>query len=220
MKRRAFSLLEILFTLIIMGILTTIAYPTYQSFVEDSHARVCETNLRALKTALDIYAMDHDTMPGALGALPQEYINKAYAQVMQRPDAWKTKLAYAILEWDAKGMAYANDPNFLYTLAKGNIRSITCPNAAHPPYDVGGGAISTPSYGVNNILAVGGTGGTPMTSLAYRNLNPNTILIGDFDGPILLGGVGTFPKRHLHVFSRVRYSISIRKNGTVVRNPP
>jgi len=203
MKRSAFSLMEILCTLIIMGIIATIAFPTYQSFIEDSHARVCETNLRALKTALDIYAMDHDTMPGALGALPQEYINKAYAQVMERKDAWKAKLAYAILEWSERGLAYAADPNFLYTLAKGNIRLITCPNAAQSPIDAGGGAINTPSYGINGAIA-------GITSLAYRAIPANTTLISDL------------VPRHIRVF-RVSagryYSISISRGGTITHHP-
>ena len=207
MKRKAFTLLEIIFTLIIMGIIATIAFPTYQNFVEDAHARVCETNLKALKTALDIYAIEHDTMPGALGALPQEYINKAYAQVMQRPDAWKTKLAYAFLEWRERGLAYA-DPNFLYTLTRGNIGLITCPSASSPPQDTGGGNINTPSYGISNLLR-------NMTSAEYRELlatNPAVVLIADSNGTVL-GGIA---KRHLHVFSRVPYGISVARDGTIV----
>jgi prepilin-type N-terminal cleavage/methylation domain-containing protein len=210
MKKRSFTLLEILFTLIIMGILATIAFPTYQSFVEDAHARVCETNLRALKTALDIYAMDHDTMPAALGALPQEYLNKAYAQVMEHEDAWKTKLAYAILEWNERGLAYAYGPNFLYALAKGNIKLITCPNAQYLPMDIGGGFIPHPSYAVLDMIN--------MTTLAYRNLAPNTILIGDSNHAVL-NAAATLTPRHLHVFSRVHYSIGIQADGTIVHDP-
>ena len=203
MKRRAFTLLEMLFTLIIMGIIATIAFPTYQSFVEDSRARVCETNLRALKTALDIYAMDHDNMPGALGALPQEYINKAYAQVMQRPDAWKTKLAYSILEWDAKGIAYANEENFLYKLAKGNIKLITCPSASSPPSPGSNDSITNPSYVLNGIIV-------NKTSLQYRDtgiIPLETILISDV-APC---------HKHVHIISTEDYSIGITREGNIKR---
>lgn len=207
MKKRAFSLMEMIAVLIIMGIIATIAIPTYQNFIEDSRARVCETNLRALKTALDIYAMDHDTMPGSLGELPQEYINKAYAQVMQCKDSWKTKLAYSILEWDAKGIAYAAEGNLLYKLAKGNIKLITCPKAAYSPYDSGGGFISMPSYGMNGLIAA-------VISSFFRNLPAATPLIGDCDAVSFINLAG-LTKRHLHVFSGQQYSISISKDGTI-----
>jgi len=211
MKRRAFSIMEMLFTLIIMGIITTIAIPTYQSFIETSDARVCETNLRALKTALDIYAMDHDTMPGALGAIPQEYIDKAYAQVMQRPDAWKTKLAYSILEWNERGLAYAAEiPNFLYALAKGNIRLITCPKAPNPPQLGPNNSIINSSYVMNPILAVGAVAGIGIASSRYRdpNITPTTtILIAD-----------SAPGRHINVFNFSadrQYSLNISREGTI-----
>jgi len=206
--------MEIIIALVIVGILATLGIPAYQNAIEGSRARVCETNLRALKTSLDIYAMDHDTMPGSLGALPQEYINKAYAQVMQRPDAWKTKLANAILDWSERGLAYAY-PNFLFILAQRNIGMITCPGAEYRPREgTGLDEILSPSYGLNPVLKL-------MNSTTYRKLPARTILISDCDAVELnldiLGVLLNPANRHKHVTVSgwQGYAIRINRAGNV-----
>lgn len=164
MKKQAFTIMEIVIVIVAVGILATIAIPAYQYNVDSAKARVCQTNLEALQTALDCYAMEEDKIPATLSELPWEYIQKAYVKILQRKDAWKVKLAFFILEWQKKDYAYAQ--SFLNQLAKGHIDLITCPADTTPPEQ---GGIS---YGLNSILK----GKSPEE---YRALPDDTVLIGD-----------------------------------------
>lgn len=166
MLKKAFTLIQLIIALVIIGVLATLGLPAYQKAIEDSKSKVCQTNLEALSKALDIYAMDNDTMPGSLSELPPEYIQKAYAQVLQKKGAWKIRLAYFILDWEKKGLAYAQAPGLMTLISKGDVRLITCPADPTPPAQ---GGIS---YGLNSALI-------NMTSQAYRALPANTVLIGD-----------------------------------------
>lgn len=166
MGRRSFTLMEIMISTVVMGILITLGFPIYQGFIENSKGKVCETNLKALKSAMDIYAMEYDTMPGSLSELPPKYIGRAYARLMSEPDAWKVKLAYFMVEQEKKGFVYAE--TFITRLTKGNISLITCPKDKTPPAE--GGV----SYGFNAQLA-------NMSSKAYRALASDVALIADSD---------------------------------------
>lgn len=164
MDKKGFTLLEIIIVIVVLGILATLGLPAYNNTIENSKSRICQANLDALKVALDIYAMDHDIMPGSLSELPAEYINKAYASIMQRKDAWKIKLAYFIVGLQEKGFAYASP--FIKDLAKGNMKMITCPNDTRSVLPAHG------SYGLNVALR-------GMSSQEYQRILSDTPLIGD-----------------------------------------
>lgn len=202
MKRRSFTLTELLVVIVVIGVLATLGVPMYQGVIENSKATVCEENLKALKTALDIYAMEHDTMPAAISLLPYEYIKKAYAQHMQTEGAWRVKLAYFIVEWQERGLAYAG--NFVRDLAKGDIKIITCPNDPTSPAE---GGIS---YGVNSTL-VG------ITSQSYRSLLANTVLIGDCENA-MFNSSADLSERHKHpkFLNTETYAQVVTKNGEVL----
>ncbi|MFA5373925.1 MAG: prepilin-type N-terminal cleavage/methylation domain-containing protein [Candidatus Omnitrophota bacterium] len=168
MDKRSFTLLEIMISMVVMGILVTLGFPIYQGFIENSKSKVCETNLKALKSAMDIYAMEYDTMPGSLSELPPKYIGKAYARLMLQKSAWKIKLAYFMVEQEKKGFVYAD--TFINRLTKGNINLVTCPKDKTPPAE--GGV----SYGFNSQLS-------NMSSKDYRKLSSGFSLIADSDQP-------------------------------------
>lgn len=85
MKRKsAFTLLELLITVVIVGILSTIGIASYQSIVEKSKVKVCEQNIKMLTTAVKIYSLENDSLPAALSKVPVHYYNKAYAQVIEK----------------------------------------------------------------------------------------------------------------------------------------
>lgn len=164
MKKKSFTLTEILIVLVVAGILATLGFPAYQKVVEDSRARACEANLQALKTALDIYAMENDLMPAGLAALPQDYLKRAYASLMQQKGAWKIKLAYFITDFSReRNLAYA-EPFFLNRIAKGDRNLVTCPKDTD--FDEFG------SYG-GNAAWVG------QSTRVYRQLVDTTSVIGD-----------------------------------------
>jgi len=204
MAKQGFTLVEIVVVVVIVGILTTIGFPVYHNIVENSKAKVCETNLKTLQTALDIYALDNDTMPASLSLLPQKYIRMAYKQVLSGKDAWKIKLAFIIEDLNEYGIAYAA---FLKDdIARGNITLVTC------PMDLTGPSQGGISYGVNASLA-------NMSSIDYRKLPPATVLIGDSDSATF-SGVDGLARRHKQygIFSNQPYYQAVTKEGSLATN--
>ncbi|MFA5090714.1 MAG: prepilin-type N-terminal cleavage/methylation domain-containing protein [Candidatus Omnitrophota bacterium] len=181
MRKTSFTLMEIMVVLIVVGILATVSISSYRNFVEDSKAKICRANMETLVTALDVYALEHDIMPASLSQLPQQYIDKAYAQVM-RKQGWGIKLARLVADWDESGLAYAD--SFLRALAKGNIQLITCPKDSTPP------AAGGNSYGMNSLLA-------NMSSGRYRALSADMVLIGDCAQPAFSSN-SDLTQRHNH----------------------
>lgn len=186
MRKKAFTLMEIIIVIVVIGILVTVGIPTYQNFIEDSKAKVCETNLKALQAALDVYAMEHDVMPATISELPYEYIKQAYAKILQQKGDWKVKLAYFVVDLQQKGWVYAATLTLSLKddLAKGDMKLITCPKDPTPP------AAGGTSYGINSILA-------RKTSQEYQNIPAGTLLIGDSDEPVFTGA-SDLSARHRH----------------------
>ncbi len=198
MKNKAFTLIEIMVVCVVIVILATISIPTYQTIVEKAHATTCETNLNILKSALDVYIMEHDTMPASLSRIPSEYIDDAYAKLLGQKGSWRIKLARFILDLNKKNFAYAA---LIDTLGGGNIRIITCPNDSTSP-EAGG-----VSYGINNSLA-------GMKYRDYKNLSGDILLIGDCETAAFTNA-SDLSSRHKHVFTQIDYAKAIVKNGEV-----
>lgn len=198
MRRKAFTITEIMIVVVVIGILATLVMPTYQTIVEKSRQKVCESNLNLLKAAMDIYVMEHDTMPASLSQIPQEYIIKAYNSLKEK-DKWKIRLAHFILRYEQAGFAWAEP--FINTLAKGNTRLMTCPADSTPP-EAGG-----ISYGVNSSLA-------NMRYRDYKNLSGDILLIGDCENPTFTN-VYDLSERHRHIFARTDYAQAMSKSGEV-----
>ena len=219
MKKKGFTLMEILVVVVIIGVLATLGIPAYQKTIEDSRARVCGENLKALSFALNAYAMDHDTMPGNLSSIPMKYIEKAYAAILKEKGAWKIKLAHFILDTPRVRLAYAdsspgatvtvtNTQTFLKNeLAKGNLKLITCHNDSNPPAQGGSGI----SYGLNNSVITAN-----MTSQAYRALAANTIVIADCDNATFTNTSGLRQgHRRPGVLGTTNYALRVDKGGNI-----
>jgi competence protein ComGC len=119
-------MVEIMVALAIVLILATIGVPAFKNVYENANAKVCETNLLAIKTGYDIYKMEHDTMPGSLSEIPYEYFNRGYAKIIQGKDSWKIQLADFIVGLKEQGIAYAGP--FLMKLVKGQRKLLVCPS--------------------------------------------------------------------------------------------
>jgi len=207
MVKKSFALMELIITIVIVGILATIAVPIYRNIIEDAEAKVCQANLKVLDAALNIYVMENDAMPGDLSNLSPTMIKKAYAQVMRQENAWKIRLAYSIVGWQERGLAYAG---LLHDLARGDIGSITCPADRTPPKE--GGV----SYGLNAVLR-------NMRIQDFKALPNNTLVIADNEAAAF-NDSSSLAARHAHILSvlnKDEYAQAITKDKQieiVVRN--
>jgi len=65
MIKRAFTLVEVLIVVAILGILAAIVIPHFQSQSQDAKEAAAKDNLRILRNAIEIYSSQHnDTPPG------------------------------------------------------------------------------------------------------------------------------------------------------------
>ncbi len=55
----AFSLVEVLIVLAILGILVGIAYPSYQTFVLRSHRAIAQSEMQKIHTRQELYNVEH-----------------------------------------------------------------------------------------------------------------------------------------------------------------
>ena len=194
MKKRAFTLIEIIIVVIIVGIFGTLGFPAYQNAVEASKDKACDANLEVLKTAVEIYTMEHNTVPGSLSALKPEHIEKAFAKVMQGKDGWKKRLAYFIAEGPQWGWVYAQSYGMPH---------LRCPKNTGP-------SATAISYGLN--LAIAG-----ITSSAYKALPDNTVIVGDSNSYLGIPGVnpGALGVYDYHQFVLLRG----HKRYLIMQNP-
>ena len=63
-RRSAFTLIEIMITVLIIGILLAVAVPNFVHARESSRARACVSNLKEIDTAKEQYAMDNKLSNG------------------------------------------------------------------------------------------------------------------------------------------------------------
>ena len=181
MRRKSFTIVELVIVVIVVGILATLAFPAYQNFIESQKERACETNLKTIKAALDAYAMDNTVMPASLSSLPVNYLKDAYAKILNnKKEAWKIKLAYFVVGFKERGLVYAqNIPGIVSSTLK-------CPSDTD---FVQRGAKS--SYALNSAFA-----GTGKTSADYRNMGEQSIIAADSKKPVF-ESIADLDGRHL-----------------------
>lgn len=107
MKRnKAFTLIEILIVVVVLGVVATTAIASYQRIVEQSKAKVCQQNIKMLTTAVKLYSLENDSLPATLSQIPQTYYRRAYAQVIEK-GPMLTKLARKVVDHDHSSLAFA-----------------------------------------------------------------------------------------------------------------
>ncbi|MDD5347699.1 MAG: hypothetical protein PHT59_03700 [Candidatus Omnitrophica bacterium] len=207
MDHKALTFLEVIAVVIIIAIIVTVALPVFSNFIEDAKTRVCVTNVKTLRTAVEVYIMEHDVVPGSLSQLEPSGIETAYAAVMKERGAWKVKVAQAIVGLSRRNSAFAQGPSFGLPVL-------------HCPKDTRGGI----SYGLNQAVI------DTHTSIGYKNLkdSPGTkLMIADSDNAVCSNGPGlvTYASRlHIHIngLQRVSFLVGISMDGKVgisIANP-
>jgi prepilin-type N-terminal cleavage/methylation domain-containing protein len=200
MDRRAFNLVELVVVVIIIGVLVTIAIPSYRATAEKSKALACQSNMTILKASLDAYALDNDVMPGDLSGIDDKYIKEAYAKVMNGPGAWKRKLAYFIVSLEEGSLAHAG---VLQDISLHNPSVLNC------PANRSGGR----SYGINSAIS-------NMTSSGYKNLSSATILIGDCDNSngAFTGAPATTRHTTVGFYYDSQFAQGVKVDGTIYKS--
>jgi len=170
-KKKNFTLIEILIVVIIAGILVTLGIPVYNNMIENANAKVCKTNLGVLLGALDAYGLENDQLPGSLGQLKNEHLQKGWAKVFEKENIWSLKLAYAIVDFNKRGLAYAQGAWVDRYL--GDLKYFRCPSDNTPPPD-------GYSYGLEQSLAA-------MPYADYKALPEDTLVVADSDTSTFVG---------------------------------
>ena len=194
-----FTLIGVLITVVILAILVTIGSPLYLKAVENARAKVCATNLRVLKAAVESYGVEEGVLPASLSMLRPKDMKKAWAKVFQKENPWLIKLAYFLVDFDKRGLAYATTTS-LSRFAALDAKTLTCPDDKN----------GLPSYGINSRLA-----GKKWHD--YLSLAKNTWVIGDCDSDCC--GESDLRARHFHytLKGKKHFYQVVRKNNKLIR---
>ena len=76
MKKKAFSLVEIILVVTILGILAAIVLPSFQNHTASAKESAVKSNLTTIRSQLEIYKLQH-------GGVPPGYVNGAEAPIAE-----------------------------------------------------------------------------------------------------------------------------------------
>ena len=89
-KRRGFTIIELMIVLTIIGILVSIAIPTYQKSLIRANETVLRSNLFTLRTMIDEYTYDKQKGPQSLQELVDNgYLREVPIDPVTKSNQWK-----------------------------------------------------------------------------------------------------------------------------------
>ncbi len=160
-NEKGFTLIEMLVVVGILLILSSIAMYLYQRGLAHAKETVCQTNLKALKEAIQFYVSENDALPGTLGELKLEHLEKGYAKAMGNR-GWLIKACTLLIKLDVSDHAYAQFLTYENLKKYGVAEKIF-----HCPADHNGGA----SYGIN----------TDLEGQSWADVGDDVIVVADCD---------------------------------------
>ncbi len=193
--KRSFSLVEIITVVFILLIVVTFGIAGYRQLVDNARQRVCETNLKALEAAVEIYALENDIVPATLGDLKLEHLKKGYAKALQE-GGWFTKFAYFIVKLNTPSEVYAQ------FLTPENLKKYgVVEEIFHCPADKNG----APSYGINANIA----------GKKWSEVGEDTIIVAECDD-YTFDSLDDLAPRHIRKMGLGgKVAIFIRKNKSI-----
>ena len=90
-----FTLMELMIVMMIIGILTTLAIPSFNAAIKSAREAVLKEDLRVMRSAIDSYTMDKQKAPQSLDDLVQEGYLKVIPKdpMTQSSESWVTDVS-------------------------------------------------------------------------------------------------------------------------------
>ena len=85
MRKKAFTLVEIMIALIIVSVVVSLSIVTFQKTIEANNDKICRQNLKVLQGAIEIYTIEINAIPAALSLLTPKQIYLAHEKVIAKP---------------------------------------------------------------------------------------------------------------------------------------
>ena len=97
-----FTLMELMIVMMIIGVLTTLAIPSFVSAVRSAKEAVLKEDLRVMRSAIDSYTMDKQKAPQSLDDLVQEGYLKVIPEdpMTKARDTWVTDMSDSLHSLD------------------------------------------------------------------------------------------------------------------------
>jgi general secretion pathway protein G len=94
-QEAGFTLMELMIVMMIIGVLTTLAIPSFVSAVRSAKEAVLKEDLRVMRSAIDSYTMDKQKAPQSLDDLVQEGYLKVIPEdpMTKARDTWVTDVS-------------------------------------------------------------------------------------------------------------------------------
>ena len=97
-----FTLMELMIVMMIIGVLTTLAIPSFVGAIRSAREAVLKEDLRVMRSAIDSYTMDKQKAPQSLEDLVQEGYLKVIPEdpMTKARDTWNTDTSDALHSLD------------------------------------------------------------------------------------------------------------------------
>jgi general secretion pathway protein G len=94
-QEAGFTLMELMIVMMIIGILATLAIPSFKAAIKSAQEAVLKEDLRVMRSAIDSYTMDKQKAPQSLDELVQEGYLKAIPDdpMTKSRDTWNTDIS-------------------------------------------------------------------------------------------------------------------------------
>ncbi|MFA5337386.1 MAG: hypothetical protein WC330_03535 [Candidatus Omnitrophota bacterium] len=195
MKKKNLTLSEIVIVIVVIGIFVTIGIPLYNNTVENAKAKACELNLKTILGAVEAQTLERNSFPASLSAISDKNFQKGWAKVLKEEGAFKVKLVYFLVNFDEKGLAYAQnaEPWIHRFITESNV--LQCPSV-HEGI----------SYGLNSSLA-------GKTFEEYNTEPGEVIVVGDCNTNVFAGD-GQLAGRHKEykIVGSTNYAVTLTKS--------
>src|SRR5579863_7738708 len=101
-KDAGFTLMELMIVMAIIGILATLAVPSFIGALKSAREAVLKEDLRVMRSAIDSYTMDKQKAPQSLDDLVQEGYLKAIPEdpMTKSRETWNTDISDSLHSLD------------------------------------------------------------------------------------------------------------------------